>query len=315
MTFKQSLHKAFGPRVQALRMSRRGKSRAAARHRFLLRTELLEDRLAPAILTVNSTADNTTDTNHLTLREAILASEGSYTPTRAQLNQISSGLLGTGSDTIQFDPLLDGRTINLSNTDPSSAIGPTAFTIGNVAGNETLVIDAQTGLTKGITIAGAGGFRLFDVTSGSNLTLQGLTLTGGDAQGFDGGSGLQPGGGSAGLGGAVFNQGTLTILDSTLTGNTAQGGSGGAFSATKTYGVAAGPVWVARGPSSSGTDGTRWCQRRTGGGPERASGTILDIIRLTASPYWKSLCTRDVRRGIGGGGGGGGAVLQKYSAG
>ena len=35
---------------------------------------------------------------------------------------------------------------------------------------------------------------------------------------------------AAGLGGAIFNQGTLTILDSTLTGNTAQGGAGGTLS-------------------------------------------------------------------------------------
>ncbi len=165
------------------------------------------------------------------MRDAILAS----------VNQTTDGLgqKGTGNDTIQFDPSIAGQTISLSNTDPSSGVGPTAFCIGN---NDTLVIDAQTGLNKGITLAGPGGFRLFDVTTGSNLTLKGLTLTGGDAQGFNGGSGSQPGGGSAGLGGAIFNQGTLTILDSTLTGNTAQGGNGGQKTGLLAGGGGAGQV-------------------------------------------------------------------------
>ncbi len=234
MTLKQSLRNPYAPLVEALRKSRRGKSRLASRHRFLLGTELLEDRLAPALLTVNSLADNTTDTSDLTLREAIFASEGRYTPTGIQLNQIS-GALGSHNDTIQFSAAIDGQTISLSNTDASSGVGPTAFCIGT---NDTLVIDGQTGLTQGITIARAAGaspFRLFDVAAGASLTLQSLTLTGGVAQGGDGGStagNAAGGGGGAGLGGAIFDQGKLTILNSTLTGNTAQGGNGGNAQAT-----------------------------------------------------------------------------------
>src|SRR5262245_27922467 len=74
MTFKYWLHKVFGTRVQGSRASRRTKSRQPSRPRFVPRAELLEDRLAPALLTVNSLADNTPSGDGLvTLREAISA--------------------------------------------------------------------------------------------------------------------------------------------------------------------------------------------------------------------------------------------------
>ena len=49
------------------------------------------------------------------------------------------------------------------------------------------------------------------VTSTGNLTLRNLTLGGGSARGFAGGNSGRAGGGR-GLGGAIFNQGSLTIL-------------------------------------------------------------------------------------------------------
>ena len=55
------------------------------------------------------------------------------------------------------------------------------------------------------------------------LTLMDVTLAGGLAKGGD--SNL--GGGGAGMGGAIFSQGTVIIERSTLTGNTAQGGESG----------------------------------------------------------------------------------------
>lgn len=140
---------------------------------------------------------------------------------RDAINQAASG------DTIQFDPSLDGQTIALTlfSNDigtPSREFGSSAFFL---TGNRTLTIDALAGLAHGVTItrSGASYFRLFDVDTGSALTLSGLTLKSGYAQG---GAGRQSNGGGSGMGagGAIFNQGTLQLLRCTLTGNTAQAG-------------------------------------------------------------------------------------------
>ena len=117
--------------------------------------------------------------------------------------------------------------------------------------------------------------RLFDVANTGSLTLQNLTLSGGTAQGYKGGNSTQggAGGGSAGLGGAIFNQGTLTILDCTLSGNTAQGGGGGSYQAGLggyiSYGSYGGrPVPGRRGRRAGGGWGagvreSGQCRRRT----------------------------------------------------
>lgn len=132
------------------------------------------------------------------------------------------------NDTIVFAAALDGATISLTTfsndlSTGSQQFGPSAFFI---TGSKTLVIDATAnGLTKGVVIArssvpGTANFRLFDVGVGSNLTLRGVTLSNGYARG---GSSLYAGG-AVGAGGAIFNQGILTLDRCTLTGNTAVGG-------------------------------------------------------------------------------------------
>ena len=212
MTFKQWVRDVFGPESRAERPSRRGKARRPARHRWVPTVELLEDRRMLTNFMVTSLADSGTGT----LRQAIMDSVSTH--------------LFPNTDTIQFDPSLDGGTINLSTSvNDNSVAGPSALVVNN---NDTLTIDGETGLTQGITINGPGSsathFRLFFVDSGADLTLKGLTLAGGVAKGGDGGGGGGAGGGgAAGMGGAIFNKGQVTILDSTLTGNTAVGGNGG----------------------------------------------------------------------------------------
>src|SRR5947209_11039146 len=78
-----------------------------ARRRTRLQVESLEDRTAPAVLTVSSSADtaNATD-GYLSLREAIAIVNTS--PNLSTLSpqiqgQISGALHAGGSDTIQFD--------------------------------------------------------------------------------------------------------------------------------------------------------------------------------------------------------------------
>ena len=173
------------------------------------RLEVLEDRLAPASFTVVNTADS----GFGSLRAAVDA----------------ANIFG-GSNTINFAPAAAGQTITLAANDTNHpfAFGPTALVI--VPGdNLTIVGDPSQ---AGVTLSGNNSHRLFGVYAGASLTLQDLTLTGGNASGGNGGNvtGGQGGGGGAGagLGGAVFNDGTLNLLATTLTGNTARGGNGGA---------------------------------------------------------------------------------------
>jgi hypothetical protein len=172
-------------------------------------------------IVVNTTADITdlaTDPDMLSLRQAIDLINGTLSTSALDKGQLKL-VLGSGSapDTITFDSSLDGQTLTLSTLGDSS-VGPSALLV-----NSTIFIDGPSG-DSGITLSAGQTMRLFDVTSTGNLTLQNLTLQDGMAQGSDGSSGTPNGG--AGLGGAIYNQGTLTILDDTFTNNTAQGGAG-----------------------------------------------------------------------------------------
>ena len=309
MTFKQWLHNASGPRVGVARASRRGKSRQPSRRRVVPRLELLEDRLTPATFIVNSTAGAyVSPVGIVTLPEAILAST-----LHTQVN--GTGPTGSGNDTIQFSSAIAGQTISLtgfatSATDPFSRsilAGASAFFIDN---NETLVIDGETGLTRGITIARdtnpadypgtpqqAPNFRLFDVAAGSNLILKGLTLENGDAKGFNGGDGGNGGGGSAGMGGAIFNQGLLTLQDSTLSGNIAQGGAGGAWFIGPPQSSGGGGA----GLGSNGYAGQKvdYQYGASGGGPNGGAGAAAKILRIPAIANYAT------PGGFGGGGGSG----------
>jgi CSLREA domain-containing protein len=235
-------------------------------------------------MVVNTAADEPpADTTTLSLREAINLANGTlaFSALSAQEQAKVTPVAGI-VNTITFDPTVFStpQTITLS-TIGDSSVGPSAFLV-----NSTVAINGPSG-NSGITISHdtnpadyAGGkvlnFRLFDVTSTGNLTLQNLTVgtsVGGFvAQGFAGGIMLSGGGGggSAGLGGAIFNQGSLTILDSTLTGNTAQGGAGGgrSYSAGATAGGGGGGLGAPGGTFSGFGGGS-------GGAPNGGAGGIL----------------------------------------
>lgn len=183
----------------------------------------------PFIATVTSVGEpinpqSTSCGSTCTLREAI------------NLAQLVGGALA-----INFSPNIDGETILLTEfSNPAGCVpcgtqttqfGPSAFFI---SGNLTLTIDGVSGLTHGITIARCtdsaacyGGnpvpsFRLFDIETGSSLSIRGLTLRDGLAAGGSSGAG----GGALGAGGAIFNQGTLQLYQTTLVANAALGGRG-----------------------------------------------------------------------------------------
>ena len=114
-----------------------------------------------------------------------------------------------GTDTISFDPSLDGGTITLS--------------LGELAIADSVTIEGP-GATN-LTINANNQSRIFDINDGNGATnidveIDGLTLTGGDA----------PIGDEQGAGGAIFSLESLTLMNSTITGNTATTRGGGIYS-------------------------------------------------------------------------------------
>jgi hypothetical protein len=127
---------------------------------------------------------------------------------------------GSGADTLV---LTAGSTHTLTAADPDTTYGRTGLPV---------VTSVITIAGKGSTIERDGSapeFRLLAVAPGGDLTLQNLTLQGGHAY-FDGVNFPNA------SGGAVRNEGVLTLTNSTITGNTAAGGGGvlneGAFTLT-----------------------------------------------------------------------------------
>ncbi|VTT96504.1 FG-GAP repeat protein OS=Oscillatoria nigro-viridis PCC 7112 GN=Osc7112_5529 PE=4 SV=1: FG-GAP [Gemmataceae bacterium] len=180
--------------MSATRTARTTRRPAPRARQVPLRVEELENRTVPAVITVTSLLDNLTDDGLVTLREAIQAANN--TPV---------------ADTIQFAPGLTGP-IDLSIID-NTTNGPTALQI-----TTPITIDGFNG-NDGITIQRAGvvaNLRLFGLTTGAELTLRGITLANGVAEGAPG---------LDGLGGAIFNDGgTLNVLQSLLRDNSAIGG-------------------------------------------------------------------------------------------
>jgi hypothetical protein len=178
---------------------------AAGSTRFRPQLLALEGRTTPATLTV-TTLDN-----------------GGPGSLRAAIDQANAA---PGEDTIVFAPSVRGSTVGLNTfinqtvsdvTVPQPA-GPSAFLI-------TSPVTIQ-GTGETLARTGAADFRLFQVTAAGNLTLQNLTLRDGRAVGGAGGTG---GGGAAGMGGAIYNQGKLTVVGCTLLSNQAVGGSANGF--------------------------------------------------------------------------------------
>src|SRR5262249_49352934 len=160
-----------------------------------------EDRLAPAVLTVNTTGDGN-DPSVLSLRQAIQAVDSqSLAALSPQQQQQVSGNLGD-NDQIQFAPGLTGIILlqgdspdwtgqgggDLDITQPVMITGP---------GAANLTIDAQ------------GQSRVFAIlTPGINVTLDGLTISGGGA-----GPGRYTGGSG------VYNVGNLTVSSCIVSDN------------------------------------------------------------------------------------------------
>jgi hypothetical protein len=178
---------------------------------FRPQLEALEDRLAPATLIVNTAADANPPPNTLSLREAInvvnTQSEASLSP--AQQAQIS-GTLGS-NDTIVF-PSLAGQTIQLHS--------------GQLVITKSLTIQGPAAPLAPVTISGGDGFsffsRLFEIDgTGTNVALSNLNLT----YGVGVAGGAAGTGALDGQGGAIWNDGILTLTACTLDNNSCVDGS------------------------------------------------------------------------------------------
>ncbi len=98
-----------------------------------------------------------------------------------------------------------GSTITFTNTLSGRAI---LLTNGQVILSNSLTISGS-GLTNGIQINGTGNGRIFQISSGTTVGLNSLTLTNGNGAGTV----------ANGTGGAIYNLGALTLTNCLLAGN------------------------------------------------------------------------------------------------
>jgi hypothetical protein len=195
-----------------------------------LGVEALECRLAPATLSVNSTADSASPTDpYLSLREAIAIFNSPTLPSGLSdqiLGQISGTLHEGGTDTIQFDP---------SGVTGPIVLGGTQLELSLPGSTAAVTIDGG----GGVTVNGNDTSRVLQVDAGVRATFDHLTISHGrttNPGGYDGGGVFNHGtltvsnstlsDNSAGFGGGIESDGTLTVSHSTLSANSASYGGG-----------------------------------------------------------------------------------------
>ena len=181
----------------------RGVSSALARPTFLIGViallvpilVILVVSRAKAILAINvDTISDTPASGHCTLREAIANANAA-----GQVDVVGNCFAGTGNDTITFSPGLIG-TIDIHANGTLPAIV------------HTVDID---GAGASIAVSGANSVAVMVVNSAATLVLDTLTIENGS---------------TAGSGGGVANEGTLTVINSTFSGNSASGNGGAILS-------------------------------------------------------------------------------------
>lgn len=217
----------------------RRNSRPAARRRFRPLLEALEHRLALAVITVNTTAQEVNSNGSCSLQEAIFSANFDRSlaidPSATDLHSFipTACTAGSGNDTIV---LQEGAVYSMNSVvnDPLNQLGPSA----------TPVIFSQITINaNGATLQHTGdkNMRLFsiaDLYTGINVDGHGISAgTAGDVslrnayiKDFQthGGNGASGGGGGLGAGGAILvKNSVLYVIESTFEGNSATGGNGG----------------------------------------------------------------------------------------
>ncbi len=199
----------------------------------------------------------------------------SYSCTAIASNAVGGGLPSDASNTV----VPANAVVNCADAGPGSLRAAVA-----VAGSgDTIVFDSPLGcdeivLTSGsinittdvmvlgpgasaLAVNGGSTSRVFTTQAGTDVTISGLTIRGGNGNGGGGGgavfnqgtlmlSGVIVSDNSASDGGAVYNLGALTVSASTVANNTASNAGGGIFSASGSVSVSASTV--ANNTASSG---------------------------------------------------------------
>ncbi|MEJ2304086.1 MAG: choice-of-anchor Q domain-containing protein, partial [Anaerolineales bacterium] len=181
-----------------------------------------------ATIEVNSLDDNLKNDGSCTLREAVISANKDQ-PSGSKDGEC---VAGSGADTIEI-PLIEGNgTYLLTRTDKGKEDSSSTGDLDILDGVTIRAVD------PGIVILGEDGFtdRIFHVLGG-NVTIEGLTIEGGNVR-EDGGGIFNAAtltlaqstviSNTAALdGGGIYNTGTLTVTNSTLSGNTAVDAGGG----------------------------------------------------------------------------------------
>lgn len=189
---------------------------------LLLLTGTVQPAFAASFVVTKTadTNDGSCDVADCSLREAITAANAAAT-----------------GDVITFAAGANG-TITLSSALPVLANNGTLTITGNGAANTS--------------VSGNNAVRVFEVAPGATVTISGVTITQGTAEGS---------------GGGIYNdQGTLTVISSRISGNAATGngqGGGGIFNFT-----AAANLTVINSLLTGNTSGSR------GGGISNSGGTL-----------------------------------------
>ena len=209
--------------------------------------------------TVNSTADLDQSPNEPGCFTGRLVPGGDISlvrecTLRAAIQQ-ANALHGT-SDNIDFASWLNG-TITLTQG---------LLTIANDTSGPDLTIEGPGG--SGLTVSGINTDRVFLIDSGSDVTINRLTISGG----------------SKGFGGGILNNGTLTLTNATVSGNTAELAGGGIFNG--------GTLTVRNSTVSANTAGVDGGIHTEGGvGTAKLTNTIVARNVATTDPDASGLFT------------------------
>jgi CSLREA domain-containing protein len=219
-------------------------------------TTSVEVTACPVNFTVNSTAD-----------------DGDEVPGNGVCRTAATKQCTLRAAIEEANALTSCSTINID-----FAIGSNAITLSN----GQLTIDHNVNIvgptTDSVTISGNNLTRLFTVNTGRTASIANLTLTGGNGLGGDGGAiqnngtltlnGVTLNGNSAINGGAIRSDGALVLINTTISGNTATGDGGGLYNAIAQATLTNVTVAYNRSDNDNNASGA-------GGGVFVASGNVL----------------------------------------